>query len=154
MLVPELFRYSYQWLPSLLTPESDSTSVQYIHVPSKGARNMKRNSSTDVCIQPHVNLIHMLLPPQFLIVRFIGRSHFALKIQQHCFLLVEIIMYHWVILINNNNVFFFIIIFYLNPDVFCGPCRQNTGCKKVPAGCHNAMLSCEWFLKYLQGHRD
>lgn len=57
-------------------------------------------------------------------------------------------------LMNNNNVFLFISIFYLNPDVFCGPCSQNAVCEKHPADCHNVMLSCEWFLKYLQGQRD
>lgn len=48
----------------------------------------------------------------------------------------------------------FVTIFYLNTDVFCGPCRQNAVCVKVAAGCHSAMLSSERFLKYLQGQRD
>lgn len=49
---------------------------------------------------------------------------------------------------------FLITISCLNPDDFCGPCWQNAVCEKVPAVCHNTVLSCEGFLKYLQGHRD
>lgn len=42
-LLPALLIYSSQWTPSLLTPESDSTSIGYIHISSKGMRNIRRN---------------------------------------------------------------------------------------------------------------